>query len=496
MEKGGGASQSLFPTTDEMVIRPQKGPQTAFMESEADIAIYGGAAGGGKTFALLIEPLRHIHNPKFTCVIFRNTYKQITMEGGMWDEAGGIYPQMGAQPRLSSLSWEFPLGGRVSFTYLESEKDKYRYQGAQIALLCWDQLEQFSSGQFFYLLSRNRSMCGVRPYVRATCNPQAETWLAELLSWWVNPESGYAIEERSGVLRWFARIGGDLVWSDSREALIEDYPKSLPKSLTFIPASVFDNRILLERDPGYLANLMALGYVDRERLAYGNWKIMAVGGNVFQRGWFKVVDAAPSEIKWVRFWDLAATEKKSGAHDPDWTAGAKLGLLDGKYYIEHVTRTRSRWHNVRGLIKQTSEIDGKAVTIGVEQEPGASGKSIVEDIIAMPELVGFTVRGFPAKGDKVARANPWAAQAEAGNVYLVRGSWDMQGFLDECEMFPDGPHDDRVDAVSGAVRIVAESKPKPAFASRDIPIEEYRGRSADQRGRGSAYRGRTERRRR
>jgi predicted phage terminase large subunit-like protein len=301
-----------------------------------------------------------------------------------------------------------------------------------------------------------------------------DSWLSDLLSWWIDQETGYAIAEHSGIVRWFVRAGGDLAWADSREELIEEYPRSQPKSLTFIPASVYDNKILLERDPGYIANLMALPYVERERLAHGNWKVIAAAGNVFQRGWFNIVDVAPAGISWVRFWDLAATEKKSQSGDPDWTAGARLGLHEGRYYIGHVTRSRSSWHDVKKLIVQTAALDGKGTAIGVEQEPGASGKSVVAEIVAMPDLVGYTVRGLPPWGDKVVRANPWAAQAQAGNVYLVRGSWDMQGFLDECEMFPDGPHDDRVDAVSGCVRMLGEKKPKPAQAQKEISAEDYR----------------------
>lgn len=457
-------------------VQAQEGPQTQFLETSADIAIYGGSAGGGKTWALLLEPTRHIHNPRFGAIIFRNSYKQITMEGGLWDESMTIYPLLNAEPKVGSLSWHFPLGARVSFSYLGHEKDKLVYQGAQIPLACFDQLEQFSESQLFYILSRNRSTCGVRPYMRATCNPQPDSWLSRLLAWWIDQKTGYAIEERSGVIRWFARVSGQLVWADSREALLESYPQSLPKSLTFIRASVWDNRILLEKDPGYLANLMALPYVEQEQLAYGNWRIRAEAGNVFGRAWFGTVDAAPAEARWVRFWDLAASEKTAKSDDPDWTAGGKVALHDGIYYVGHVVRVRERWHGVRRLIVQTAQIDGKRVEIGVEQEPGASGKSLVDDIIAMPELVGYTVRGYPTRGDKVMRANPWAAQAQAGNVKLVRGGWDIQAFLDECEMFPDGPHDDQVDGISGAVQMLADRGAKePASVRVEYDIADYRG---------------------
>jgi len=445
-------------------LAPQEGPQTRFLATQADIAIYGGAAGGGKTWALLFESLRHIDNPGFRATTFRNSYKQIALEGGLWDESEQLYPLCGAEPRITRLAWRFPSGARVAFSYMEAERDKYVYQGAQIPLICFDQLEQFSGSQFWYMLSRNRSTCGVRPYVRATCNPLPGIWLTELLSWWINQETGYAIPEHSGTIRWFARVNEQIVWADTEEELRTEYPKSLPKSLTFIPASIYDNKILLEQDPGYLANLMALPLVERERLAHGNWKIRAQAGNVLRREWFEIVAAAPAQAKRVRFWDLAATEKKTKGDDPDWTAGARVSYHDGIYYIEHIVRTRSRWHGVKELIAQTATIDGRGVRIGVEREPGASGKALIAELVRFEKLAGrYAPRGFRSAKDKLTRANPWAAQAEAGNVKIVKGNWDIEAFLNECVAFPEGAHDDQVDAVSGAVALLARSGPVIAF---------------------------------
>ncbi len=143
-------------------IRPQEGPQTAFLSTTADIAIYGGAAGGGKSFGLLLEPLRNVHNPGFGAVIFRRQGVEIKKEGGLWDESQNIFPQCGGVSREGLLDWKFPRaqgtsGARISFSHLEQEKDKYTWQGAQIALIEFDELTHFTKTQFFYMLSRNRS---------------------------------------------------------------------------------------------------------------------------------------------------------------------------------------------------------------------------------------------------------------------------------------------------------------------------------------------------
>src|SRR3954471_14811538 len=116
-------------------IPPPAGPQTTFLSSPADIAIYGGAAGGGKTWALLMEPLRHVSNPAFGAVFFRRNLTQVRNEGGLWDESEKLYPHLSASPRSApDLSWTFPSGAGVSFAHLEHEKTIYNWQGSQIPL--------------------------------------------------------------------------------------------------------------------------------------------------------------------------------------------------------------------------------------------------------------------------------------------------------------------------------------------------------------------------
>ena len=145
------------------------------------------------------------------------------------------------------------------------------------------------------MLSRNRSVCGVKPYVRATCNPDVDSWVAKFISWWINQDTGYPIPERSGILRYFYRVEGEVKWADSREDLAEKYSVSpeLCKSVTFIASSVYDNKILLENDPSYLANLHGLSLVERERLLNGNWKIRPAAGLYFKPEQTRIVKSVP-----------------------------------------------------------------------------------------------------------------------------------------------------------------------------------------------------------
>lgn len=436
-------------------IRPQP-KQAEFLSTPADIAIFGGGAGGGKSWALLLEPLRHISNPRFGAVIFRRTYPQITSEGGLWDQSMKLYPPTGARPRQSDAAWVFPSGAKFKFAHLQHETNVLDWQGSEIPFLGFDELTHFSEQMFFYLLSRNRSMCGVRPYVRATTNPDADSWVAKFISWWID-DNGYAIPGRSGVLRWFVRIGGEIQWASSPDELKQQFGDAvIPKSVTFVPALVTDNQELLKADPGYLANLHALSLVDRERLLEGNWKIRPAAGKVFNRGWFEIVDAAPAKGKRVRFWDFAATEKKLKDDDPDYTVGLLLKLSEGEFYVEDVIRERLEPAKIDKLVLNTASQDGRGVEICWETEPGASGKKVSRMLAAM--LRGYVAHGVLPVGDKVQRAKPAASQAEANNIKLVRGEW-IEAFLAELHGFPDLPHDDQVDGLSGSVnRLTGMSK--------------------------------------
>lgn len=278
-------------------IIPQAGFQMQFLAAKADIVIGGSGAGVGKTFAELLEPLRHKDVPGFNAMFFRRTTVQIKNPGGLWDESMNIYPLFNGQPQSQSMRWTFPAGAVVKFGHLEHEMNIYDHQGAQYCLIIFDELTHFSRKMFFYMLSRNRSVCGVKPYIRASCNPDAESFVADLIEWWIDQEErlpngeqnkhyGYPIPERVGVVRYFLIDNENYVWGDNKQEVIDKCPhifgdpafegsnaEDLVKSLTFIPGSIYDNKKLLSKDPGYLGNLMAQDEEEKTRLLRGNWKV-------------------------------------------------------------------------------------------------------------------------------------------------------------------------------------------------------------------------------
>ena len=452
------------------ILRPQPGAQEKFLASSADIVVYGGAAGGGKTYSLLLECLRHADNPGFNAVVFRRQANQITNAGGLWDTALNIYSQLGATFKSSpSPQVIFPSGARISFNHLQLDRDVYSWQGAQLCFCAFDELVHFTEKQFFYMLSRNRSTCGVKPYIRATTNPDADSWVADFLSWWINQETGYPIPERSGVIRYLYRTDGELIWGDTVQELVDKYhaDPALCKSVTFIASSIYDNKILLEANPEYLANLNGLDIVEKERLLKGNWKIRPSAGLYFKRENIRIVQTIPERLISVcRSWDLAATEITIENKNPDRTAGVLMGRLkSGEFIVLDVIRRAANAADVRKLIMQTAKADRLEYglhTITLPQDPGQAGKDQAATYIKA--LAGHKVRTAPVTGSKIVRAVPFSSQWQGGNVLLLAGDWNKE-YLQEMEGFPDALHDDMVDASSDAFKNVANAADWSALIS-------------------------------
>jgi predicted phage terminase large subunit-like protein len=463
-------------------IRPHDGPQTAFLSCTADICVYGGAAGGGKTRGLLMDPLRAINIPAFRAIIFRRTYPQITNPGGLWDESELLYPAQGGVPTKSIVTWTFPSGARIAFKHMQHEKSKEEFQGAQIPFIGFDELTHFTRGQFFYMLSRNRSTCGVIPYVRATCNPDANSWVKVFLAPWLDRKfvqpNGEKRTLRSGEIGYFSQVDGIFKWHsqetyerENRE--LEPQDRTI-KTVTFIKSTVFDNKTLLRTNPQYLQNLRALPLVEQERFLGGNWDIVE-SGNMFRREWFKEINRSELPLRFrrlIRFWDFASTkpgevERNRKEDDPDYTAGALLGLgYDGRYYFIDLVLEQMTPKEIDDLVLKTALMDfmefGANYEVWMEQEPGSNAEIAVEHIKQL--LAGFYFEGHKATGSKIARAKPLSSECQKGNVYVVMGGWPVDDFYGMATAFPNADvHDDPVDAISGAFTIINLPPAKPVY---------------------------------
>jgi predicted phage terminase large subunit-like protein len=177
------------------------------------------------------------------------------------------------------------------------------------------------------------------------------------------------------------------------------------------------------------------------------------GGSMFKREWFQIVEVAPADVRdRVRRWDIAAT--KDGG---DYTVGARMSAdWHGRFFIENVVRGQWSPGDVDRVMKQVAEIDTRETKQREEQEPGSSGKAVIAARARL--LVGYDYRGLTSTGSKELRAGPFAAQCEAGNVFLVRGPW-IDKYIDELVDFPTGKNDDQVDASSGAFEDLTTDEP-------------------------------------
>jgi predicted phage terminase large subunit-like protein len=238
-------------------------------------------------------------------------------------------------------------------------------------------------------------------------------------------------------------------------------PKTRKAGAVFIPAWMDDNPYLDKEE--YRKSLANLDPITRAQLEKGDWEISA-RGRLFERQWFPLVNRVKDAIKKrIRYWDLAATEISKKNKDPDYTSGTLMCITDkNEYFIEHIIRFREKPATVEANILKWANLDGRDTCIWIEQEPGSSGKSVIDHYVR-DVLPGFIIKGQQARENKITRSELLASKAEQGLVYMVKGKWNDE-FLDELDVFPDGLHEDQVDSTSGAFsKLSNKSSVKIAF---------------------------------
>ena len=392
-----------------------RSPQTDFITCTADEALFGGAAGPGKTAALLMCALQFANMPGYNAIIFRKTLQDHKKPEGLIQRTLEWLGNTDAHWNGQDFKWTFPSGATLTLGYMDNDQDVYHHQSAAYQFIGWDELTQFEEWQYKYLISRlRRSATSYIPLrIRAATNPEPN-WVKQYF-------------------------------------LVE----GAKKGRVFIPAFARDNPFLDWEN--YLGQLGKLDPVTQARLRDGNWEI-TVEGNVFKRGKFAVVQAVPASLQLVRMWDKAATAPTAGK-EPCFTVGLLLGVFEGKYYVLDIARFRGAPSLVEATIKQTAILDGVRVMVGIEQEPGSSGVDDL-DYYMRKVLVGFNVRAVKTTGSKLERAGPVSSAVNAGNVSIREAAWNND-FLDEVTVFPEGKFKDQVDALSGAFNLLGQFSSGP-----------------------------------
>lgn len=443
---------------------PHPGPQTAFLASNVTELLYGGAAGGGKSDALLVGALRLVNEPSYRAVLFRRTFPEL--EDSLIDRAWSYYPALGGTYNQNKHRWTFPSGAQINLRSMQHEADRFDFKSAEFQYIAFDELTSFTESQYRYLFSRLRSSKGLPCVMRAGTNPggAGHDWVLRRWAPWLYPNPAIdpdraRPEEYAGP---FELPGIRLHYRHDQANDVEELvPSGTPGSYSrsFIPATVYDNPSIIENDPDYLIRLGALDRVERARLLGGDWMIRGAAGEWFDRSWFDVVPRGPGPlaVARVRYWDRAATEAEKTSSQtaadqgPDWTAGVLMSRdVHGFCYVEDVVRFRGPPHVVEKRIADTARRDRRdygEVVQCLEQDPGQAGKFEVSHYVRKT-LAGYNVRVRRPQGNKVKRAKPFSAQAEQGTIRLVRGPWNT-AYLDELELFPEGKKD-QVDGSSGA----------------------------------------------
>lgn len=384
-----------------------------------------------------------------------------------------------------NLVAEFKSGAKVQFLHLQHANDVYDHQGKQYALIGFDELTHFEASQFWYLVSRMRSMSGVKPYMRATTNPDPDSFVRKLIAWWID-ENGFAIPERSGVLRWFLADGNALIWADTKAELLDRCTDGdEPMSLTFVSARLEDNPALLAKDPGYRARLKSLPEVERARLLGGNWDVRPEGGKYVSREMFtrRWVEPLPPLSIFMAS-DYAVSEPIDG-REPDCTEHGVFGVSpdDDIYVLDWWSgQTKSDvW--IESLLDKVAKWKpscafGEGGMIQKSIEPFLTKRMRERRIYCRTEWLstatgqrgqGSSKQGYAdaSKRAKAVRGRAFQARASMGKVIFPANADWADRVLEQCVGFPNGK-DDAFDVM--AHMCLAIDQAHPALALRP-PIE-------------------------
>lgn len=447
--------------------------QQLFMNLKAQEAMFGGAAGGGKSDALLMAALQYVDVPGYSALILRRTWADLILPGAIMDRAEQWLSGTPARKREGGRLWEFPSGARLQFGYIQYDRDKLRYQSAEFQFIAFDELTQWSmESTYDYMFSRlrrpklNCTLCNqsVRRIItknrgRSTANaaryvhspaqmlktgcrvPKPDR---KVLLQYPPSKDGTSIFDVPLRMRSATNPGGPgMEWVRGR--FVNE--KTRRPDTLFIRSRLQDNPSLDQKE--YTAALSRLNPVDRERLLNGDWDVVEAG-DLFDRADFEGVLHTPRETEyWVRFWDMAAT---SGGGD--YTVGALCCVTkDKRFHIEHILRFQGDPYEVERQIKSTARVDGLGVAIRMEQEPGSAGKTVIANY-KRNVLMGYNFDGIGSSGDKVTRASSLSSFVKGRNVTMKLAPWNRD-FLDEMQLFPRGAFDDQVDAVASAYNFLA-----------------------------------------
>jgi predicted phage terminase large subunit-like protein len=432
--------------------------------------------------------LQYVHLPEFRGVMVRRTTPMIKGVGGLLDTAQTMYKSAvnDIKVKPSTMEFIFPSGAEIKMCHCEREADKHNFQGWQVGAFLIDEGQQMLESQIVYFISRMRTMADMKPVMKITCNPEYNCYLRKWLQaagYLDEKNHGIPLPEMDGREKYFIRQGNDMIWSDTREGLLEQYGHDCgPMSFRFISATCEDNPILLKHDSQYVTRLKSLPRIERMRLLEGAWLVQETAAGFYKKEWTTpiTISDVPNLTKIIRAYDLAGSIPSDKYPDPDYTVGVLMGV-DAQHhvYILDVTRFRKRYAGVVDEIIQTGLRDiedwGGAVITYIPEDPSSSGKAAASQMIGEISSHGIVVKKLKTANTKNRKSmafQPFAVLAENHMVSVVKADWNDK-FHEELEVFDpsvriSGVHDDIVDATSDAFFLLKTVKVHKPFTLPSI----------------------------
>lgn len=402
--------------TSYIPIEPTLKQHIFLLLNEVLELFYGGSGGGAKSYALLMGALVYVDQPDYSAIIFRESYQQLALPGGLLDVAEHwLIPHNEVHYDKTDKLFTFPSGARLKFAYMQAEQDKFNYQSSEFQYIGFDEVTGFSLSQYLFLYSRLRKKagCNIPLRMRSASNP----------------------------------IGQGFEWVKDR------FITNRQPGVIFLPAKLSDNPHIDKES--YIKSLDKLDPITREKILNGDWNVREESV-MFKTQWFKTVLERPVGISnKIRVWDMAATAEKDATDRSSYTVGTLLARLHDKTFcVLDIIRLQGSPKEVEETIKSAAVRDGRGVEIFIEQEGGSSGKSLM-DHYARNVLLGWSLTPVSPTGSKVVRAQPLASYMEKGYFSFVASAL-TPAILDEFLMFPIGKHSDCVDSVSHAFNILSQ----------------------------------------
>lgn len=461
------------------VIGPKSRKQEMFISDlkDVDVVVFGGGAGCGKSYLGAMDLLKGTDDPNFRGLVSRRLTPQIHGPGGIFETVLGLHGKVYGEKNLRVDRRQgkitYPSGATITFRHCQYEEDKHSFQGWQLSAALMDEVQQFTQTMVVYIMSRLRSDAADKSKMRMTCNPAGKGhWLTNWLEWYLLP-SGLPDPDKCGKVRYFTMQESEMVWGDSREELEAKIPGSTVLSFSFVSAVVYDNPVLMERQPEYVGWLEGQDRETKEALLYGNWYVTKQSEGYFKRKWTPILWETKYHGRRVRGFDLAGSIKDEVNKDPDYTATVLLNKSrEGNYTVEHAHRMRERFHTVEEWIMALSDSDPDDVTYVLPVDAGAAGKAYAAGLQKKLAEKGRACKLFPhSTKSKLVRFRPFASVCEGGFVSVVSAEWN-DWYFEELEAFiGDGrTHDDALDATVAAFWVLNQTKELGSITLPDLRI--------------------------